>query len=272
MRVYGEAYFCLNMGMDFLCLLLAARLGRLRFRPGRALLAAGLGGGYALLALMGPPWLGGAWGLMLSALCMCLLAFGRRGLRGFPLLLAVGLFFWGVAEYFRGRRAPAGLILAGCAFSGLGLAALLLRRGPDGEGRFEVELRLGGRRAVLPALRDSGNLLADPVSGLPVIVIPAPLARSLLPPGTRPERLDTLPPGGRLIRMRTAGGVGTAMLFCPDEIILRQGGAARRVDAMAAAAPFRDCWALLPEALFSNDAGPLPSEGPQERKDLHAGF
>ena len=233
MRVYGEAYFCLNMGMDFLCLLLAARLGRLRFRPGRALLAAGLGGGYALLALMGPPWLGGAWGLMLSALCMCLLAFGRRGLRGFP---------------------------------------LLLRRGPDGEGRFEVELRLGGRRAVLPALRDSGNLLADPVSGLPVIVIPAPLARSLLPPGTRPERLDTLPPGGRLIRMRTAGGVGTAMLFCPDEIILRQGGAARRVDAMAAAAPFRDCWALLPEALFSNDAGSLPSEGPQERKDLHAGF
>lgn len=272
MRVYGEAYFCLNVGMDFLCLLLAARLGGLRFRPGRALLASGLGGGYALLALGGPPWLGGAWGLALSGLGMCVLAFGRRGLRALPLLLAAGMGFWGLAEYFRGRQAPAALLLAGCAAAGLGLAALLLRRAPGGTGRFEVELCLDGRRARLPALRDSGNLLADPIGGLPVIVIPAPLGRPLLPPGTRPERLDTLPRGGRLIRMRTAGGVRTAMLLCPDEIILRQGKTARRVEALAAVAPFRDGWALLPEALFSNDAGPALSEGAQERKDLHAGF
>ena len=41
MRVYGEAFFLMNGWMDYLCLMLTASLGRRRFRPGRALLAAG---------------------------------------------------------------------------------------------------------------------------------------------------------------------------------------------------------------------------------------
>ena len=90
MRVYGEAFFLMNGWMDYLCLMLTASLGRRRFRPGRALLAAGLGAGYALIAWMGGAWLRGVPALAAAALGMTSIAFGRGGLRLWPLTGAAG--------------------------------------------------------------------------------------------------------------------------------------------------------------------------------------
>ena len=56
----------------------------------------------------------------------------------------------------------------------------------------------------LDGLVDSGNCLRDPVTELPVVVVPYQAIRAYLPPGTRCEQLSTLPRGFRLICVRTA--------------------------------------------------------------------
>ena len=89
MQVYGEAFFFINGWMDFLCILLAARLGRSRFHAGKALISAALGSVYGVLAWMpGTHLLRTVPALLTVCLLMCQVAFGKRCLRLFPLVLA----------------------------------------------------------------------------------------------------------------------------------------------------------------------------------------
>ena len=103
---------------------------------------------------------------------------------------------------------------------------------------------------MLPALRDSGNRLSDGISGLPVIVAPEKRVVRLLPAGVRAADLATLPPGWRLLPIRTAAGEGTLMCFRPDSAELVQDGKARQVEATIAISDFAEKSALVPEELF----------------------
>ena len=136
--------------------------------------------------------------------------------------------------------------------SGAVLAVLLLTRQiRSGGGWYSLQIMNRGQSAEIPAMRDTGNLLADGVSGLPVIVVPKRLARDFLPPGTDLKDLSTLPPGWRLLRVKTAAGSKALMCFTPDQIVLRQGTRVQYAEAVIAVAGFQEKCAMLPDSLFS---------------------
>lgn len=249
MRVNGEAYFLLNVGLDLFSLLLAERLMRIRAKPARLLFAALLGGVYALAAAFEGSLRLLVWALPMGLL-LSLTAFGRAGLRAFPGLMAGSLFLSGGLGFGLRREWPKAGILLLIAAAGLVLSFLLARGRIAPAERLTILIAYRGRSAALPAFRDSGNTLFDPLTGLPVMVLPFQGVRSLLPEGTDPRELSTLPRGFRLIRVRTAAGEKTLMCFHPERVLLRSGKRACCVDAVAAVSAFPEKKALLPEALF----------------------
>ena len=257
MRVYGEAFLFINWWMDFWCLLLAARLGRCRFDVGKALISAGFGGVYGVIAwAAGKPALRSAPALLLACLGMAFIAFGRRAPRLSPIVFAAGCLLSGLSEFVMKQGAsPASVIWIG---GGAALCVFFLTRriGSAETGRYGLRIIYQRKTTVLPALRDTGNLLTDGVSSLPVIVLPQTLAKPFLPPGTRVNDLSTLPSGFRLVRAKTAAGSRTLMCFSPDQIVIREGKRAWHTDAVIAVSDFEESRALLPDSLFSE-----PREG-----------
>ncbi len=250
MRIYGEAFLFINAWMDFLCLLLASRLIRCRFDARKALISAGFGAVYGAAAwAAGEPAFRTVPVMLLVCLGMALAAFGSRGIRLFPLIAAAGLMLSGLSDFVLKRgAAPASVIWID---GGITFFILLLTRQIRSAGdRYELRIKYKDRSAALPSLRDTGNLLADAVSGLPVIVIPKNLAGAFLPPETDVNDLSALPIGFRLIRAKTAAGNRTLMCFTPDQIVIRQGKRTFRVDAVIAVSDFEESRALLPNSLF----------------------
>ena len=251
MRVYGEAFFFINGWMDFLCLLLAARLGRSSFHAGKALISAALGGVYGVLAWMpGTHLLRTVPVLLPVCLLMCWVAFGKRSLRLFPLVLAAGWLLSGLSNYVMEKGATSWAVIL--IDSGAVLAVLLLTRQiRSGVGWYRLQIMYRGQTAEMPALRDTGNLLSDAVTCLPVIVLPEKLARAFLPSEIHLKDLSTLPPGWRILRVKTAAGSKALMCFTPDQIILRQGTHTDYAEAVIAVSDFQEKCALLPDGLFS---------------------
>lgn len=250
MEIRGEMYLCINGLMNFLSLFLAARLGRMRFRPGRAAFSACLLSAYALPALF-VPWLTGIPALLTGAFLMALLAFGKQGIRLFPLVFSAGLLFSGLMEWLGRYGWGTGERLLLCAaFSVVpGLIPSFIRGGGD----FSLTVKSRGKQITLPAFRDSGNLLRHPLSGLPVIVIAEKSMGELLPASFRANDLSTLPSGWQLIRVRTAAGERTLMCFHPDELILLRNGKKKRLSAAVAIADFSEKRALLPDGIFETE-------------------
>lgn len=253
MRVYGEEYFLINGWMNFLSLLLAARLARIRFQAGRAVAASLAGAGYALLAWMGSPAWRGVPALMASALLLSGLAFGGRALRAWPLVITAGLLLSGCAGLLMKKGAATVAVMALCGIAAVAVCAALEHGLAREKGALRLRVTLRGKSTLLPALRDSGNLLRDGVSGLPVIVAPERALRPLLPPDVRTNDLSTLPPGWYLVRAKTAGGSRTLMCFHPEELALLSGGRQWRVEAAVALSDFPEARALLPDALFKQE-------------------
>ena len=261
MRVYGEAFWAINGWMNFLSLLLASRLGGAAFRPLRALAAAALGAAYGVFAWMsGPAWRG-LPAVLAAGLGMAVMAFGSRALRLGLTEMAAGLLLSGWAAYLThlGLGTAEILLLSGGLAAGCGALAGRNRTAPSGS--FTLRLRLNGQEALLPALRDTGNLLRDGITGLPVIVASRRGLKKLLPAGVNPGDLATLPKGWYLVRARTAAGSRTLMCFRPDAAQLLRDGREWRVEAAVAVSDFSESRALLPEALFD-----------QEEETDHAGF
>lgn len=123
----------------------------------------------------------------------------------------------------------------------------------------QVELRVADRGIILPAMLDSGNLLKDPITNLPVLVIPARAARTLFPHLEDPTRLTELPLGFRLLNVRTAAGSSLLPMFRPDECRIYLNGSACRADLLAAIAgrEYGGVQALVPMSALPS--GVLPT-------------
>ena len=124
----------------------------------------------------------------------------------------------------------------------------------------QVELRVGEKRVLLPAMLDSGNLLRDPLRGTPVIVASARSLKPLFPDARSLSDPMKLPPGFRLLNVRTAAGGALMPLFRPDVCVVYENGKPRRHDASVAVAPgeYRGVQALVP--LLRMAARPLERE------------
>jgi hypothetical protein len=112
----------------------------------------------------------------------------------------------------------------------------------------QVELRVGERSIMLPAMVDSGNLMRDPITALPVLVIPLRAAHALYPEAGVIDPLHVLPQGFRLLHVRTAAGSGLLPMFRPDRCWLYLDGQRQETRLLAAVVgrEYRGTQALVP--------------------------
>lgn len=172
MRVSVEEYFLINFLMDFLFLYLASR-GTWFLKPGRLLLASFSGSAYALWdAYVRLPTVLHAPAFA----CMMLIAFPVRDGRLFlrtVFLSTAGLFVFGSAVRI-GVSAGGGTIAAGgigALFGAVNLSVLksmFQRSASTHSARFRV--RFKEETAEFTAVIDTGNLLKEPLSALPVLI------------------------------------------------------------------------------------------------------
>lgn len=211
MAVYLDGVILLNFVVDFLLLLGTNRLVGFPPGPGKAAVAAGLGGVYAGGCLLpGFRFLGGSLWRLVSLGLMGGLAFGwnKGALRRTVLFVLLAMALGGVALGL-GRGGFAGLAAAAavvCLLCGLGF-----RNGAAGETLVPVELAYGEKKMRLLALRDTGNTLRDPITGQQVLVAEAEVARRLvgLTEAQLRSPVETVAagriPGLRLIPYRAVG-------------------------------------------------------------------
>ena len=259
-EVYVDLYFLINTSMDLLGLLLTASLLHRRLPRWRGILAACLGGLYAVTALL-LFWSGGLGFAFdcLAAILMILVAFpskkeGRLWKKALYVLkitavyLLVSMLLGGVmtALYSALNR----LELPFDAMQGEGLSVwifalitllsgLVTARG----GRFlglsqktksvKIQARIFGRSISLCALVDSGNLLRDPISGKGVIVADLAALSPALPVALRRavesgrfEEWLSIRENSRITRLipaRTANGESILLAIVPERLTLNTG-------------------------------------------------
>ncbi|MDO5143878.1 MAG: sigma-E processing peptidase SpoIIGA [bacterium] len=153
-----------------------------------------------------------------------------------------------------------GLMRALCRFMGAGLALPLsclvcvalphmLRRADPGQ-YVRLHVSYAGRRITCTALSDSGNLLRDAVTGLPVIVLSRRLAARLTP---LPAPGGSLSPGMRYLPFRTAAGAELLIALRPDRVTLTAQGQSVRVSSLIGILPHDvpGLTALVPGSLLA---------------------
>ena len=113
-----------------------------------------------------------------------------------------------------------------------------------------VEITHAARHIALTALVDSGNLLRDPLTQLPVIVISRQAAARLM---DKPE----FAPGMRLISVRTVAGSALMPIFRPRQIRLLLPGGWQDVRAVVGLSPegYSGYQALVPASVTSSLQG-----------------
>ena len=266
--IYLDSLFGLNLLIDYCLVLASARVCGVALRRWRYALAALIGALYAaLMFLPGCGWLAnGAMKLALGA-AMALIAFD-----GEAHLVRCTVVFFAVSAAFGGAVYAASMLAGVSPGSGalvtvsgrvlaLSFAAcyaavsLVFRRrakAADREVRT-VTVTLAGRSVTLKALRDSGNDLHDPVSGLPAAVVERAAVLPLFPalhalPDDAVQTLEALGAlpecTGRVVLLPyRAVGVAGALLpaFRPDSV---------RIDGM----PEPMLLALSAQALTSDGA------------------
>ena len=170
-----------------------------------------------------------------------------------------------ISERFLGM--PSGVYSASFAsvlfFCAAALAAVILRRLARSRKRVRVYIKTTRGEARLTALRDSGNLLTEPVSGLPVIIARAEAVAEAAPPAVLYALGCEQVPGAWVpgadgakaedgeqqeriypIAYRSLGGSGALYGFEP-RLCLVNGSRYRCVVALCRSASFAGCAALV---------------------------
>ena len=234
--VYIDALFLLNLIVNYLLLLAAAKLAGEPLRRLRLAAGAALGALYAA-AIFFP-----GMGFLTHPLCklgaavlMLLTGFG-----GSRRLLRVTLVFFGLSCAFGGGIFAIGLLGGqgltlrnGVLYSVMDLRILLLSaavcyavltlvfRRTARHGRREVlpaVLTLEGRRVAVNALVDTGNTLTDPVTGRPVMVAEGSRLSPLLPGERVLDEKALRDPVGTLERL-SRGGRGRRFRLLPYQAV-----------------------------------------------------
>lgn len=184
MRIGLEWFLLDNFAVNWLLLKLSGALGGFSVPLGRAALASGAGALWDLAALGRWPRLLSPWGRVACLLATALLVSRREYLRALLSLLASSLLLGGALLLLTlGRTGPwTGGVLLGtlplraavygaCLLAPLGRGMrYLVHRGYEESCLRRITLRVGEKVYGLTAFVDSGNLLTEPLSGLPVVL------------------------------------------------------------------------------------------------------
>ncbi len=284
--VWGDLLFFVNFCMDFQCLFLTAKLLHRPFFVWRAALFAALGAIYAVAALF-IQTSGVVAFLADCAVCllMCVGTFAQKNYRTVRIFLpflvyfgvsfAVGGAMSGMAALLSHIELPIGTneteVSTGLFFllaAAGGISTFLWGRTAQRRAaQMRARLRAGiGRAAIsLCAMVDTANLLSDPISGKPVVIVSRAAMQELLPqPLARVVASDDISALGdleaehaRRVRLLHAGSVtGEKLLFAisPDWAFLDCGKGEVAVDLLLAPTAlhmgFDECEALLPAELI----------------------
>lgn len=202
--IYIDTLFFLNLIINYLLLLAAARLSSSRFSRGRLLLGAVLGALYAVAAVVPATAFMGHAAFKLAFACLITLtAFGRRPGCGFwrVLLMFIGVSFalgGGVLALYWLLGAPNDLnTLGGALYVHIDVKTLLLTAAgcyalfslifsavshlTAKRTVIEAKVTFLSREVAFTALVDTGNTLVDPLSNAPVLVVEYETIRAVLP-------------------------------------------------------------------------------------------
>lgn len=266
--VYIDLYFMINFAMDFLCFYLTSWLLSLRRSLLRTMLASAFGALYACVALL--VGMRGVWSILADlAICllMCAIAYYRpkeaRAVAVDALVYsAVSILLGGAMTalfYFFNRMGLDRLLGSEEDADGVSvwLFALIAIAGAIGtalSGRLmrkkatrracRVSITLGGRTVTLDGICDSGNLLCEPISALPCIIIDPECLDKLVGRGDAraviDRRIEDLSEGicrrVRVIPMRTVGGESVGYGIRADRVRIELGRETRSVEAFILAA------------------------------------
>lgn len=286
MTVWGDLLFFVNFCMDFQCLFLTAKLLHRPFCVWRAAVFAALGAAYAVAALFMET--SGVIAFFLDcAVCflMCLGTFASKKQHTYRVFLpflvyfgvsfAVGGAMSGMAALLSHIELPIAksegevstalffLLAAAGGISTFLWGRLTHRRA--GQTRARLRVGIGDLAVSLFAMVDTANLLTDPISGKPVVIVKRAALEQLLPPhlAATLAREDVSALGdlsredARRVRLlRAAGVMGEGLLFAvsPDWALLDVGKGESAVELLLAPAAlhvgFDECEALLPAELI----------------------
>ncbi|NLM57040.1 MAG: sigma-E processing peptidase SpoIIGA [Clostridiales bacterium] len=287
MTVYADILFAINFSMDFISLYITGRLLSLRMITPRVCAAAAVGSLFSVLAIIY-----GDGGVIYFILCavvsaiMCFIAYKNAGIARLAtatlVLFCVGSALGGMmtAVYSLGEGYSVSdgagmgddgggtfvlLLVAATAVSAVIVGCRALKR-RVGVRTVNFEVTDGGRKKRLLALLDSGNLLCEPISGRPAIIIRADRLRGVIPaeiealaygaPNAAAMSTVSTDRIGRVRILPTRGAGGGTILFgyVPDEIRIRRGNGWHTVDAIIALSgerqDFGGCDAILPAILI----------------------
>ncbi len=259
--LYADVMVFLNFVLDFLCLCICARIAPCRFVGWRVVLGALCGAIYALFVvpLSRLPLLAALGMHLLAALVICMISFPLRSLKALCklfflfILTEAGMGGLITAAYYIGRHqaTATGIIALALLFCGGLLIYGLYCRKKVYTKNMKIEVKYGNASIKANVLVDSGNLVTEPFSALPVVI----LSSSVLPSPLNKPDIENSPIPLRAIPIRTGTGLGLLYGFIPDSITLcppfeKQ----RRVDAVIGIdtdnTDFAGCDGLLPGALL----------------------
>ena len=192
-------------------------------RAGRIILSATLGTLCAMAAMTCWGYRAAAFAALPIAVLMALIAFGRRGTAsGLTRLMLLALCASGLARILHDASWHAAAILISLMPAmEFFLRTLQSSRIQTGE-RAEVRVLFDSGGVSLCGIWDTGNFLRDPVTALPVIVVPYDAVAACLPKDVNLDRFDTLPRGFRLLSVHTASGSQLMMCFRPRALFIRR--------------------------------------------------
>lgn len=179
MENYEYTVVVLKFLVDFLLLVSANRL--CGYPPGwkRAAVAAAVGALYTGACLLPALYfLGNIFWRVVALLLMSWAAYGasKSGLRRGMIFLLLNMALTGALLVIGQGTSWSLLAAAGLLFL---MCAVGFRNRIGHVGYIPVELHYGDRHLTLTALHDTGNMLLDPVSGKPVLIVCAKTAQKL---------------------------------------------------------------------------------------------
>lgn len=255
--IYADLLFFINFFSDFIIIYLTGLFSDVGLKPSRAFISALIGALCATLLLSFS--LGGVFAALFAVvfpMIMCFIAFGKRSHGAFwnlvfcfylsAVLLYGGMYvMMTVYNMLFGLPGFYGRLVLTLIFAAAALIFYFIFREICGRsikkksGIAEAEMHDGVRSYRLTLLSDSGNMVKDPFSARPVVIInPACIDNELLLAitGDNHSVTDTqyrhIKP--RVVPVKTVSGTSLLYAFIPQSMYIIENGKRHRIDCIVA--------------------------------------